>query len=325
MESFFIGVEFNADKMNCVIVNFAFETIYSNMDKINDGKTADDVIFLLTKNISAAIKFLGDRTDKVLGIGIGLPGYIDRKNGIGIEYPYIKNWKNIQVKKILEDEFHYQVLIENNVNTLGVAYRWIKCGETCDDFVLVSMEYGMRIVIILDNKLFKGYGGNAGEIGHMRLINGNRLCSCGKIGCVDTEVSFKAIKTKIVERMMYGYFKNTHDRINGDSNKISMELFVEAVLSRDQDAVNLLDEVAMYLGQCLAPVMATFNPKRIIIASRSGLAGKMFSDMVYKSLALYTTPVLMNDFSVDSIKIENCSGAVGAAMLVMENEYMAVE
>ncbi|GAA0178989.1 ROK family transcriptional regulator [Clostridium sediminicola] len=322
---FFIGVEFNANEMNCVVINFEFEVIYEFRDKIYDEKTVDVVINLIKKNIRDALKFLGKRLDRVLGIGIGLPGYVDSESGIGLDYPYIKGWDNVMVKQIIEKEFKYEVVIENNVNTLAVAYRWLKCGEISDDFVLVSMEYGMRIVSIIDNKLFKGNGGNAGEIGHMRLVNGDRMCSCGRKGCVDTEVSFKAIKTKIIERMMFGYFGDMKKQIHGDFSKISMELFVKSVLEGDQDAKNLLEEVAMYLGQCLAPVLATLNPRRVIVASRSGLGGKLFSDKVYKTLEENITPVLIKNFDVECITIEKYTGAIGAAMLIMEKEFMEVE
>lgn len=322
---FFIGVEFNANGINCVVANFAFEVVFSNEDTVTQEMSVHDIIEKIKLSISSALEFLSDKEAFVLGIGIGLPGYIDRSKGIGIEYAHIKNWKNVDIKRIIETEFGYEVSIENNINTMAIAYRWEKYDEVADDFVLVSMRYGTRMGIIMDNKLFVGNGGNAGEIGHMKLLNGNRLCSCGRIGCVDTEVSFMAIKSKIMERMIYGYFKDVKEIIGGNMDRITMDMFVDSAMHGSKDSKELLEETASYLGQCLTPVIATLNPKRIIIASRSGFGGQMFSDKVYEVIKQNVTPILLEDFNVKCIKVRRNMGAFGAAMLVMEKEYGTVE
>lgn len=322
---YFIGVEFNAKRIHCVVVNFAFKIIYSEQYKITKEMNVEGIIDKIKHSIQKALDFLGERSQRVLGIGVGLPGYIDRTKGIGLEYAHIEHWKNINIKEILEKEFQYDICIENNINTMAIAYRWQQYGETSDDFVLVSIKYGTRMGMIMDNKLFVGNGGNAGEIAHMKLMNGNRLCSCGKIGCVDTEVSFMAIKSKMIERMMYGYFKDIKEAICGNVDEITMDIFIKSVLRGNKDAIELLEETASYLGRCLTPVIATLNPKRIFLASESGFAGKIFSDKVYEVIEQNVTPILLKDFNVKCIKVERNMGAFGAAMLVMEKEYTTVE
>jgi N-acetylglucosamine repressor len=322
---FFIGVEFNANGINCVVVNFSFKVIYSNEDKVTQDMSVQCIIEKIKQSITRALEFLGEERNRVLGIGIGLPGYINRSKGIGVEYAHIDNWKNVDIKNVIEKEFGYEVLIENNTNTMAIAYRWQKYGETSDDFVLVSMRYGTRMGMIINNNLFVGNGGNAGEIGHMKLLNGSRFCSCGKIGCVDTEVSFIAIKSKIIERMLYGYFKDIKEIINGNMENITMDMFVDSALSGSKDSIKLLEETAIYLGQCLTPVIATLNPKRIIIASESGFGGEMFSNKVYEVIKENVTPILLEDFDVKCIKVERNIGAFGAAMLVVQKEYTTVE
>lgn len=322
---YFIGIEFDANKLNCVVVDFDFKVTYSEEDNITKDMSVDGIIHKIKENIRMALGFLGDSSDKVLGIGVGLPGYINREEGIGLEYAHIKNWKNIKIKEILEEEFKCGVCIENNINTMALAYRWHEYDEISDNFVLLSMKYGTRLSIIMDNDLFTGSGGNAGEIGHMKLINSNRICSCGKVGCVDTEVSLIAIRSKITERMEHGEFKDIKELTGGHEEEITMDMFIKSVLRGSEASKELLEEIIEFLGQCLIPVIATLNPKSIIIASRSGFTGEAFSGRIYDEIKENVTPIVMEGLNVRCIEIEKNMGAYGAAMLVMQKEYMTVE
>ncbi len=319
-----IGVEFNADRMISVVMDFSFAVIYTDETKVSVEDSKEELIDKIKTAIRNAMDFLGDKKKKVIGIGLGLPGSLDRKNGVGIEYAHLKSWKNIPIKTIIEEEFGFPIFIENNINTMTVAYRWDKYQEKADDFVFISLRYGIRMGMVINNRLFIG-DGNAGEIGHIKLVNGTRFCSCGKRGCLDTEASFIGIRNKVIERMQSGRFPDIKKKINGDVEQISMQMFVDSVMSRNEDAQELLAETANYLGQSLAMVLGTINPRRLIIASESGLGGKIFSELLFATLKDYAPDSLMSHFHVDCIKVSKNLGAAGAAMLVMENELQVIE
>lgn len=319
-----IGLEFNAHRMICVVMDFSFAVIYTVEEKVSLDDSKEQLIAKMKASIHNALDFLGEKKDKVIGIGLGLPGSINRNQGIGIEYAHLKAWRNVPIKRLIEEEFSCEVFIENNINTMTVAYRWEKYQEVADDFVFVSLRYGIRLGMVISNKLFVG-DGNAGEIGHIKLVNGTRFCSCGKQGCLDTEASFIGIRNKIVERMQSGRFADIKEKIHGDIEKITMQMFVESVLSGNKDANELLAETAEYLGQSLAMVLGTINPRRLIVASESGLGGKIFSDLLFATLKDYVPDFLINHFYVDCIQVSKNLGAAGAAMLVMEDELQVIE
>ncbi len=322
---YFIGVEFNADSLNCVVVDFAFQVIFSVNDRLYSTDTPESILEKIEAAIRRALDFVGEDKSKVLGIGLGLPGYVNKEKGLGVEYAYINGWRNIPIQRMIEEKFGYKVIIENNINTMTIAYRWMEYGERADDFVLLSMKYGLRMGMIIGNKLYSGNNGTAGEIGHVRLVNGYRYCSCGKKGCLDTEASFKAIKTKIIERMECGYFADIKEMVQGDMDRFSMSMFVESALQENPDSVDLMKETAVYLGESLAMALAAINPKQVIIASKSGMGGEVFSNMVYGVIQDSVPSALIENFSVKCIKAQDNIGAVGAAMMIMENEYQVAQ
>lgn len=319
-----IGVEFNADRMISVVTDFSFAVIYTAEQAVSLNDTAEQLVEKIKSAIHDAMEFMGSRKNKVIGIGLGLPGSLDRAKGVGLEYAHLNSWKNVPIRNLIEKEFGCRVLIENNINTMALAYRWEKYKEYADDFVLISLRYGIRMGMVINNKLFVG-AGNAGEIGHIKLPNGTRFCSCGKIGCLDTEASFKAIRNKILERMESGRFSDIKREIDGDPNKITMGMFVDSVQRGNKDAQELLAETAACLGQSLAMVLGTINPRRIIIASKSGMGGKAFSEVLYATLRENAPSSLLENCHVDCIKVSDNMGAVGAAMLVMEDELQVVD
>ncbi|MCG8485186.1 MAG: ROK family protein, partial [Clostridia bacterium] len=182
---YFIGIEFNADVLKSVAIDFNVDVIYSEKFKMDKGMSVEQIITLIKTAVNKALEQVPYR-EKVAGIGIGVPGYVDKKNGIALEYSYFNDWNNVEIKKIIEEEFAIDVYIDNNINALTYHYKWVNPKEK--DFIVVSMQYGTRLGIVLNNDIFIGSRGNAGEIGHTKVRNGNRLCSCGKIGCLDSEI-----------------------------------------------------------------------------------------------------------------------------------------
>lgn len=318
--AFAIGIEFNANRLTCEIVDFSFCVVYEENTDISPTDSSDQLINKILSAVRKAINYLGDNESKIVGIGVGLPGYIDKDTGVAISYAYLDAWKNIPIKEILENAFSYKVIIENNVNATAVAYRWKTYEQHADDFIFVSLRYGIRMSMFINNKLFTG-SGNAGEIGHTRLATGTHFCSCGRRGCLDAEVSVKAIRQKVAERVALGLFPEINKQIGGDYEKITVDMLINEVFEGNPDAIDLLSEIADYLSQCLAVVMASVNPKRIIITSKSGMGGSIFADMIMNYLSDSVSPALLTNLSVKSIKIDDSHGARGAAMMVMEDEY----
>lgn len=319
-----IGVEFNADRLNCAVVDFDYKVIYSDDTSIDPQDSAEVLVGKLTGAIHKAMKYLGDARSRVLGIGLGMPGWVDRTHGAALSYAHLPAWRDIPIRQVIEEEFGCRVLVENNINTMAIAYRWETYRQKAEDFVFFSLKYGIRMAMYINNRLFSG-SGNAGEIGHVRLVNGTRFCSCGKYGCLDTEVSAKAIRQKIRERMDCGMFATYKKEVAGNSQLVTLDRFIEYAAAGDEDSMSLLQETASWLSPSLSMILGTLNPRRIIIASKSGMGGKLFSDMVTQALQEYSVPALLDNCTVECIQVPDLFGAQGAAMMVMEDELQVID
>ena len=76
---------------------------------------------------------------RVFGIGLGIPGYMDIEKGISLNYSYIRNWENVNLKQEIEQEFKISVFAENNINAMALAYKWLNFGGICNNFIFLSI------------------------------------------------------------------------------------------------------------------------------------------------------------------------------------------
>jgi len=316
---YFIGIEFNLNYMHCAMLNFNGETIFEHDLKNSVDICSDEIV----NNICALIEMaIGNiNKEKVFGIGIGVPGYFDSVTGVALEYALIPTWKDIPLKKIVEDKFGLPCHIDNNVTVMAFAYKWLKSNEYIDDFIFISIRTGTRIVPVINNELFLGNKGFAGQLGHIKIPNSNRLCTCGKRGCLNAEVCDSGIKSKITEGALIGKYKQLMDLIDNDITKIDIQTFVESVKLNHKDTEKLLYETAGYLGYAIGMLIDIFAPKKIVLHGELVKTGDIFINAVYEEVKKYSIPNNYNNLTISASTFNDNIGALGAAAMVMQREF----
>jgi predicted NBD/HSP70 family sugar kinase len=157
----FAGVEFNAERVQAVRVDFSGRLIASQLRPLPEG-VSTAVILKEVKNVLTALR--QDTSTTLLGIGIGAPGVIDPELGLGLDYAFVPDWKKVPVVKTVRS-FGVDVILENNLRTIAIAERWFGGGRDLDDYVIVGPRSGFGIAVVHDGRLLSGTNHAAGEIG----------------------------------------------------------------------------------------------------------------------------------------------------------------
>lgn len=322
---YFIGLEFNAESMFCVILDFAGSIIYSNKTSVKRDFTINQILLMIEESIQKAIDSIKGKKGKIFGIGIGVPGYIDKESGTGIYYAHLSNWGNVKIKDYLERIFRVKVTIDNNINAMALAYKWLWYEGDCESFLFVSIRTGVRMGCILNNKLYRGKNGTAGEIGHMKVENSSRLCSCGKKGCLDTEVSTLAIENKILEGIRIGKFKEIYKMIDGDTDKINMKVFIESAKKGHKDSILLMKEIAQHLAAVLSSVITVLNPSMVVISGEIIKTGDKFINTLKKAISEKAASINVEDLSIRLCSFDERIGAIGGASLVIQEKFEVMD
>jgi predicted NBD/HSP70 family sugar kinase len=200
--------------------------------------------------------------DRLLGIGVGVPGVVDKKQGISIR-AYGVWGEPVEVRHILENVTGLEVLVENNVNAFATAEILFGNGREYNDFFLIKWGPGVGSAIICGGNLYETENARAAEFGHVIVDPGGSKCVCGKCGCLETIVSAKALSGKNKEETDEAIKKFALMAVNAETllQPQSIVLYGD-LFSRDA----LCDKFCEYV--------AAFEPERTIQMIRSDLTSE---------------------------------------------------
>jgi len=316
---YFLGVEFNASYVFYVIVDLCSTVcFYGNkaipqMDQHVDGVTA-----AVCACISEMIDKVPNR-ERILGIGLGVPGYVNIEKGAASSYAFIQGWDNVPIQQIISQQFNMNVYIENNVHAMALAYKWLEYNGVCDNLIFFAMRTGLRLGSIVRGSLMRGYNNNAGEIDHFKVNGSNRLCSCGQKGCLVTEASQGALLLKVQEGMIRGRFPYIASQCENGRTPNILDL-IEGINHGDKDSIALMEETATYIGQMLSAVVFVSNPDLIVISTIFSQCGPSFLDQIEQIVRKNCWHHQLSGLSFSYTKYDIHIGAIGAASIVMQNE-----
>ena len=135
---------------------------------------------------------------RLLGLGIGVPGVVDADQGL-VSAPMI-GWAELPLARFVQQRLNVPVLVDNDVNTLAVSERLYGRGRHIDDFLTVTLGRGIGLGIIAGGDIYRGYGGGAGEFGHITAKDNGPPCTCGKNGCLEAFVGDPALVAEAQRR-----------------------------------------------------------------------------------------------------------------------------
>ena len=279
---------------------------------LKDNSTAHDTLadfvneFILKANISK---------DKIAGIGMGMPGFVDATKGIN--HSYFKNVPG-SFTGYMSNKIGLPVFIDNDSSVMGLAELRIGAARNKKNSMVINIGWGIGLGMIINGELFRGDNGFAGEFSHIPLFLSNKICDCGKAGCLEAEASLYVVAEKAIEGIEAGKATSLKDlsikHIQETTNKI-----LGAAVRGDKFAVELLSATAFDIGKAVAILIHIINPGQIILTGRGTVAGKLWLAPLQQALNMYCIPRLSENTTVEISSLGYEAGLIGAAALVMEN------
>jgi len=262
-----IGVDLGGTNIVSAIVNYQGKIV--NRLKVptlaERGKEA--TIKRIIETIHENIVQSSVAPDDIIGIGIGAPGPLDVKKGIINFAPNLPGWRDVPLKKILENEFKMKVVLENDGNAAAWGERCFGIGRGVDNLVCFTLGTGIGGGIIIDGKIYHGSNYGAAELGHMTVNKEGPRCNCGNYGCLEAYSSATGIKNRIKNRIEEGIkskFLN-FDNNNGLFESLRLKLIFETARKGDKLTKGVVEEAISYLGIAIANIANILNPEMVVL------------------------------------------------------------
>jgi len=226
--------------------------------------TVEQVARMLRQSMDATADELGAEEFKVIGVGLGAPGPLNRKTGTVIVSPNL-GWVNMPLRDSVAEATGLPASLENDANCAIYGEWWRGAAQGGRVVVGLTIGTGVGGGIILDGQIFHGVSDAAGEIGHASIDTNGRRCKCGNYGCLEAYASGPAIASRAVEGIEAGASSSLLDYVDGDLTAITAKTVSQAALSGDQFCVDVIRETAHLLGSAVANLVNVFNPDIIVI------------------------------------------------------------
>lgn len=216
------------------------------------------------------------RKERMLGVGISVPGIVDSKSRRVVLAPNI-GWEDADPAEMLKAKLGLPVYIENEAMASAICENWIGSCQTAGNFVCLNIKSGIGAGIFTGGRPYRGTNGSAGEVGHIVVDENGPRCGCGNYGCLETLASTSSIIEKARRIVRQGVVSSLNEIENID--EITLEDIAKAARAGDAAAMNVLEEATRYIGIALSNLINTLNPSMIVL-------GKDFT--VYGDLVLGT-------------------------------------
>lgn len=158
----FAGIEFNADRIQAVRLDFSGTPALSLSRPLPEDA---DAVSVMAEIKDIILRLRHAAPGPMLQIGIGAPGIVDPATGTGVHYSFLPGWQNVGLKAELESRFKVPAIVENNLRVIALAERWFGGGRELDDYVILGPRSGFGIAVVKHGRLIHGAHHAAGEIG----------------------------------------------------------------------------------------------------------------------------------------------------------------
>lgn len=298
-DQYAIGVDLGGTNLRVALINQNGEII----KKVSEPSGGD---------LRARLKTLINSfmTDEVKGVGIGVAGFIDRKEGKVITS---HNLQVLDGTNLGELGLKVPVYIENDANAAALGEKWAGAGKHYKSFALITLGTGVGGGFIHNGHILDV----PFEIGHMSVEADGEKCPCGNYGCLELYCSAKALTSAATDALEDGRESLLRECCHGNIYNISAEAVTRAAFDGDALARALLKNAGAYLGVALANLIHLLNPEAIVITG--GLTGAW--DILVKEAERVTTKRVLKGL-MDNVKFVRSSlgtedaGTIGAAAVV---------
>ncbi len=309
-----------------------FKTEMAILDNNNNNITGIKSFSLKLTKDKSAIKLLhefaeqlisssGIDTNKLVGIGLGMPGLVDSNAGRNYTYLVSSSGDSKTLQDILEEKFNKPVYVQNDVKTNALAECRFGLALNKKDALVLLMDWGIGLGIIMDGKLQSGMSGFAGEIGHIPFVKDGELCHCGKRGCLETVASGIALARMAKEGIKSGQTSILNTLSEEEIDQIEPQIVIDAANKGDQYAINILSQVGENLGKAVATLIQLFNPELIILGGKIAEAKQYITIPMRHAINTYCMTRIREHTKIVLSTLGHSAGILGSASIVIENTF----
>ncbi|WP_168735717.1 ROK family protein [Cohnella fermenti] len=299
-----IGLDISRTSYEVILTDLTGRIVKSAEGNTVGIHQPEQILDLIESHIRSMNHYAASRGTPVIGLGVSIPGPMDRKAGQLLSPVNFPGWENFPIVSTLESRFGLHVFVEDDARASALAERWYGLGRSVQDLLFITMGMGIGGGVITRGELVEGANGLYGQVGHITLVPDGQLCACGNRGCWETVGSIPGI----LNRWSAGH---------------SIDEFFHAVRQGDPTAQQCLTQTLRDMESALTTLFNTYDPEIIVIGGRLYPYLAMYMNEIRAGVKERIYSFVRNRLTIEPATFGSSQNAIGAVALVFEHLLMA--
>jgi len=300
-----IGVDLGGTNLRTALLSVDGDILDKRKEPTHAADGWKKVVGRLVNNINQQRAIAEQRGMHGMAVGVGAPGIIQMDKGIVVKSPNFPDWNNLPLRDELEKALHVPVIIENDANAAALGEQWLGAGCGIDSMILLTLGTGVGGGIVLNNKIWQGADGMAGEVGHITLIPDGRPCGCGNTGCLEMYASARGI--------VQSYREASGMTEAAQASSVTSEMVYQTARNGDPVALHVMKEMGRLLGIGIANLINIFNPQMIVLGGGVKDAWDLFIGATHEEIMRRAFQVPAERTKIVPSLLGDDAGMIGAA------------
>lgn len=303
----YIGIDLGGTNIAVGLVDDNGHIVASSSRPTRSERTFCEIVRDMAELSSELLNENGFSKSDLAGIGIGSPGTVDNENGV-IVYANNLNWKNVPLKQELKKYFDVPISVENDANAAAYGAYIINNDKTVNSFIAITLGTGVGGGIVLDKKIYRGFNGSGGELGHIVINVDGEPCTCGNNGCWEAYASVTALVRQTKEAI-----KAHPESSMASAVKVNGLTSFNAAKSGDAAGQAVVDRYIEYIACGITNIINIFQPEILVIGGGISKEGDYLLNPIkdYVKKHVYCKEVKQTEIKIASLNDE--AGIIGAA------------
>lgn len=307
------GVDIGGTNTVFGLVDMTGKVLSEGHLKTTDYPEVNDFVKALGSGIKGLLSNQQDL--ELAGVGIGAPDANYHRGTI--EHAPNLAWKGIvPLADLVKTELGVPVVVTNDANAAAMGEMIFGGAKNMKNFIVLTLGTGLGSGIVIDGKMVYGHTGFAGEVGHMTVVPGGRVCGCERRGCLEAYASASGLVRTVSELIS----EMREDSILRDvpPSQLTAKQIADAASKGDPVAVRAMEETAEKLGFGIVNSIVFSSPEAIFLFGGLAQAGEAIFAPVRKYLQKHNYILFKDTVKILPSGISETNGAVlGAAALIL--------
>jgi predicted NBD/HSP70 family sugar kinase len=299
-----VGIDFGKRHLAVAIADLSHTILAETWSEMEEDYPAARGLDAAADLVRKLLRRARTPRERVLGVGMGLPGPIHTVTGTVGSSAILPGWVGVRGGDEMQARLSLPVQVENDANLGALAELTWGAGQGASHLAYLKVSNGVGAGLIFDGRLFRGAGGTAGEVGHTILDETGDICRCGNRGCLETYAAGPAIVDLL-------------------SRSLGEDLTLDEVLSRatagDAGCRRAIADAGRHIGTAAANLCNVFNPERIVLGGSIGTAHELILDPVRDAVRRHAIHTAAEDVDIVPGELGDRAELLGAVALVLQS------